>query len=186
MAEMTDDQWELWKTAIVEYSNYRPLLEYQSFVPVAGQKNQVVPENTVGIESIDYGERFTFAEVMDAQEVEQGWCLANGVLYLTPAPADTTAINVVWRLAHQGDDLTYTFPTVPARDMYIVEWLVDAVTAEAEASPVELGLTGYTIGGTTIRWSQPGGSGTPSVATRAERLRSRAIAALSEPMGQLG
>jgi hypothetical protein len=183
---LTDAEWELWKTAVTEYSMYRPYLQYEAFVPVPASIEQVPPDGTFGIESIAYGVPFSLAEVMPQPEGEQGWCFYSGVLYLTPAPTDATAINIVWRIAHQPDELTRTFPTIPATDMHVVEWLVAAVTAEAEASPVELGLAGYTIGGTTIKWSQQGGSSGPSVATRAERYRSRALAALGEPMIEWG
>lgn len=185
MAELTDAEWELYKAAVQEYSAYRPYLQYEAFVPVVGQQNQVPAEGAFGIESCDYGVRFTLAEVMIGSEGEQGWCLSNGVLYLYPEPADTTPINIVWRIAHQPDELSRTFPTLPAQDQYIVDWLVEAVTAESAATPVELGLTGYTIGGTTVKWSQQGGAGT-SQATRSERLRARALAALQEPMGEWG
>jgi hypothetical protein len=186
MADMTDEEWGLWKTAVAEYSMYRPYLQSEAFVPVADSIQQVPAEGAYGIESIDYGEQVTLTEVMTAAEGEQGWCFENGMLHLTPAPADTTPINVVWRILHQGDELTRTFPTVPATDMHIVQWLVEAVIAEAEATPVELGLAGYTIGGTSVKWAQQGGSSGPSVATRSERLRSRAIAALGSPLAEWG
>lgn len=183
---LTDAEWATRKKAVQEYSLYRPYLLYMSFIPVANQKQQVPPTNTFGIESIDYGEQFTLAELYAAGESDTGWCFHNGQLLLTPAPKDTTAIKIVWRQLHAPDEISRTHPTVPTRDSHIVDWLVEAVAAEASATPVELGLSGYTIGGTTVRWAQSGGGGSPNSASRAARFRERAQAALSEPMASWG
>src|SRR5438045_649020 len=77
MAELTDAEWELWKTAVAEYSMYRPYLQYEAYVPVPSSIEQVPPTGALGIESIAYGVAFTLAEVMAAPEGEQGWCLVN-------------------------------------------------------------------------------------------------------------
>lgn len=184
--QLTDEEWALWKTAIAEYSLYRPYLVHETYAPTPDSISQVAPEGTYGVEYTDYGVQFTLDEVMTAAEGDQGWCFINGSLLLAPVPADATPFNIVWRLTHPADELTRTFPTVPVEDMVIVGWLVEAVEAEATSSAVEMGLSGYTIGGTSVKWAQTGGSGGPSVASRSERLRSRAITALGGPMAVWG
>lgn len=183
---MTDEEWALWKAAVTEYSMYRPLLEYEAYVPTPDSISQVAPDGAYGLESIEWGTEFPIADVMAQPEGETGWCFSNGVLYLTPAPTDATPISLTWRIVHQPDELTRTFPTLPAEDLYIVQWLVDAATAEASTSAVEMGLSGYTIGGTSVKWAQTGGSGGPSSSSRAERLRNRALTALAGPMAEWG
>ncbi len=186
LAVLDDTAWASLKAAVAEYSLYRPLLSYAAFVPVPASITQVPPVGAYGVEYTDYGLAFTLDEVMTAAAGDQGWAFVNGSLYLTPAPATTTPINIVWRLSHQPNELTRAFPTVPAEDMAIVGWLVEAIEAEATNSAVEMGLSGYTIGGTSVKWAQTGGSGGPSTASRSERLRSRAIAALGSPIAEWG
>jgi hypothetical protein len=179
--------WGRLKTAAITYSRHRPLLVYEDFEPTAAQKAQTPTEAAIGIESIVYGEEFTFSEVMSAaaDSADQGWCFYNGVLYLTPAPADATTIPVVWRRQHQPDEQSRTFPTIPPEDRPILDLLAAADEAEEEQAAVESGLTSYTIGGTTVKWGQQGGATTTGT-TRAQRLRQRALALLDGPMAQWG
>lgn len=187
LIQVDDEEWERRKLAAVEYSLYRPRLVYEEFVPVAGQKLQTPTGGALGVETIDYGEEFTFSEVLTAaaDSADQGWCYHNGALYLTPAPADTTAIKVVWRKLHAGDEQTRTFPTIPAEDLRIIHLLAEADQAEEEQAAVESGLSSYTIGGTTVKWGQQGGAAV-SGTTRAQRLRQRAMSLLQGPLAQWG
>src|SRR5690349_6997220 len=129
---LTDLEWERLKTAAIEYAAYRPKLVYEAFVPLVGLQVQTVPENTIGVESINYGVELTLAEVMTPDEGVQGWCFSNGLLYLTPAPADATPLNIVWRQLHPADEIARTFPTISATDMLLVQMLADAVEADEE------------------------------------------------------
>lgn len=181
---MDSIEWERLKTAAVEYSGYRPLLTYQVLTPAAGTTDIVPPEGTIGIESCDYGEEMTFTEVKSAPEGTIGWCFQGGMLHLTAVPADTT-ITVVWRRLHQPDELSQSFPTIPAKDMLYVQWLAEAEAADEKQAAIEAGLSSYTIGSTTVKWNGQDG-GQPSGASRAQRLRQRALTALNGPLSGWG
>ena len=186
ISTIDDARWERLKVAATEYSGYRPSLVDAQFVPVPNTKLQTPPNGTLGVEYINYGAEFTFAEIITSSDgATQGWCYRNGRLYLTPAPATADPITVIWRMHHQPDELTRTFPTIPALDMLIVQMLADAAEAAEEQAAVDAGLKSYTLGGTTVTWAQEGG-GSTSGATRAERLRQRALAALHEPLADWG
>lgn len=187
LLQVDDDEWVRRKHAVVDYSLHRPLLELEAFVPVAGQKEQALPEGVFGIDYIVYGEEFTLSEVLLEAEgtAEQGWCLHNGKLYLTPAPTAGQTVNVIWRKLHPADEQTRSFPTIPEADLPIIQLLAAADQAEEEQAAVESGLTSYTIGGTTVKWGQQGGA-TVSGSSRALRLRERAMAMLRQPLGQWG
>ena len=187
LIQVDDDEWERLKLAAVEYSLYRPRLVFQDFIPEVGQKMQTPPAGVIGVETIGYGEEFSFSEALvsvDGNDVK-GWCYYNGALYLTPAPTDTTAIKIVWRKLHIGDEQTRTFPSVPAEDLRILSLLAEADKAEEEQSAVESGLSSYTIGNTTVKWGQPGGAAV-SGSSYAQRLRHRAMALLQAPLAQWG
>lgn len=177
--------WQRLKDAAIEYSGYRPYLDYAVLAPAVGTTEVEAPPHTTGVDYCSYGDEFTLAEVRSViEEGTAGWHFHNGTLYLTPTPADTT-ITVVWRRLHLPNELTQTFPTIPAKDMLYVRWLAEAEAVEEEQAAIEAGLSSYTIGATTVKWSGQGG-GQPSRASRAQRLRQRALTALSGPLTEWG
>lgn len=182
---MEDDRWKLYKEALREYSAYRPLLVGQDWAPTAGSTEQTPPVNVTGIEYINYGEQVSLAEIYSATEGETGWCFTNGKLYLTPAPANTTAIRVVWRKRHVVDEVGRSCPTLPAKDAHLVEQLTDAMVLMGQQDAVDAGLSSYTIGSTTVKWAQQGGGGT-NVLSRGRALYQQVISALSEPYADWG
>lgn len=183
---MDDDRWLNWKAALKEYSNYRPrTVPNAAWTPTAGSIEQTPPAHAVGVAYIDYGESAGLEEIYTAAETDQGWCFENGKLYLTPAPADGTTITVIWRMEHVPDEATRSCSTVPAKDLFIVDLLADALEAIEQQAAVEAGLSSYTIGGTTVKWSQQGG-GTTSTMTLGNRLKEQALAMLREPYTTLG
>lgn len=186
LLQIDDEEWERRKTAVLEYSLYRPLLQLETYAFTAGQKNQPLPEGVFGVDYLGYGEEFTLNEVLvTAGEAEQGWCLSNGTLYVTPTPTTGQTAQIIWRKLHPPDEQTRTFPTIPQEDLPIIQLLAAADQAEEEQAAVESGLTSYTIGGTTVKWGQQGGA-TVSGSSRALRLRERAMAMLRQPLGQWG
>ncbi len=66
-----------------------------------------------------------------------------------------------------------------------MQWLAEAEAADEEQAAIEAGLSSYTIGSTTVKWNGQGG-GQPSGASRAQRLRQRALTALNGPLSGWG
>lgn len=185
----TDDTtWEKQKDAVRFYSLYRPRLVYEAMAPTAGSVEQRVPAGTFGVKRLSYGTEVAYDELMDAVfnvSVIELWAYNQEKLYLSPAPATAAPIAVVWKKFHLPDETSRTHPTVPAKDKWIVDLLVASEIADEEQAAVEMGLSGYSIGGTSIRWAQQGGASSTGT-TRAARLRARAIAALEEPLAEWG
>jgi hypothetical protein len=176
--------WEYRKAAAIEYSRYRPLLEATTFTPEEAVVRHQLPEGVFGAEFVEYGTMVSLEEIASAADGEQGWCVHGNALYLTPAPEPGVPIRVLWRKVHEADEDTETFPTIPQTDQHLVEWLAEAEELDQTVDAVT-GLSGYTIGSTKVEWSQQGGGG-PSGATRAQRLRLRALAALDTPYAEWG
>jgi hypothetical protein len=191
---LDDERWAAYKDAVKEYSRYRPrLVPGNPWDPADGVVEQPafgttgpgVPAGVIGARYVNWGEEVSLEEIITATATEQGWCFANDKLYLTPAPVAGDAIIVIWEMEHVPDETTQTCTTIPQRDEWLIELLTDANVAQTQQAAVESGLSSYTIGGTTVRWSQPGGAGT-SGTTRAQRLRAEALTALREPLASWG
>jgi hypothetical protein len=185
LPSMEDDRWAGYKAALREYSAYRPLLVKEAWVPVVAATEQTLPANVIGVEYILYGERASLTEIYSAAEGEQGWCLANGKLYLAPAPADATPITVIWRKRHVPDEVTRSCLTLPEADKYLLEQFADALGLMTQQDAVDAGLSSYTIGNTTVKWAQQGG-GVTNVLSRGRSLYQQVISALAEPYTEWG
>lgn len=180
---MTEEEWERLKEAALEYALYRPRLLPATITPVTDQTEYEAPEGAIGVQNVSYGDELTLAEAAAAAEGTTGWHYYQGTLYLVPTPSED--VTLVWRLSHAPDEATQSFPTIPAADMRLVRWLAAAEEADEQQSAVEMGMTSYTIGGTTVKWGQSGG-GTSSTASRSVRLREKAISQLQEPLADWG
>lgn len=174
--------WERRKAAVKEYSRLRPRTVYQSWVPTALVKQQTYPAGVFAVFTINYGVRESLFNVAsEATGAQLGYSDESGVLYLTPAPADLTPINVVWRAEHVPDDLGQTFPTLPLSDEIMVDKLQHAIELEELAAELLDGPIKYSIGQTT---TDRGGNPQELIAWAA-RLRNEVYLQLSVPLAEL-
>lgn len=177
---MTD--WERRKAAVKEYSRLRPRTIYQAWVPTALVKPQTYPSGVFGVFTINYGVRESLFNVASEDTGSQvGYSDESGVLYLTPAPPDTTPINVVWRAEHAPDENAQTFPTLPLSDEIMVDKLQKAIELEELAEGLLDGPIKYSVGQTSTDRS-----GSPQeLVAWAAKLRNEVYLQLSVPVAEL-
>lgn len=181
---MDMELWERYKNAALEYALYRPHL-VQITYPLAAGATSISVVNPLGVKFCSYGVELTEEEYATADpNLVSGWCFMNGALHLTALPAAQN-VTVVWEMTYVPDENTQTFPGIPFSDIMLIRWLAEAEELEAAQNILDAGISSYTIGSTTVRWSGQGsGSNSPNI--RSRQLRQRALQALNTPLADWG
>lgn len=177
------ETWDLIKRAVRTYSRFRPYLALIPITQVVGVSAYPAPPLAFAVEGVGVADlpEITHREALFPTEGGSGWAFNGGTFYILPAPTTTDPFPVLWRCYHACDDETQSVPTVPEADWIYIERLVEAEVSEAEELTPE--SSGYTIGGTTVRWTNPNRMG--SGVSRAARIRASVYAELGDTLGTM-
>jgi hypothetical protein len=176
---MDDATWERRKRAVRDFAKMRPrLITDDNWEPTPDSKAQSFPTLVFGVQQMAYGVWAPLFDVLSDIGGNLGWSDEAGQLYLTPAPALGTTIQVVWKAEYTVDPELRRFPDLPSFYEPYIDDLAKAIELEDTAEQSLNQPSEYSIGQKTFKR----GANNLTQIQRAHTLRDRVAQALGEPL----